>query len=115
MSDGKYMIIRSRSELHKIMYSDIYYFERGNGDQEVGVVSVDGLFKFRGSIQKILPLLDDRFELCYRGIVANVSRIKSIKTVNEFTTLYFNRNNEEEISCPCSDKYRSEVQKKWES
>jgi len=106
---GKFFILENKLESRKIPLSNIYYFEKIKGTHTTCVVYVDGISTIKSDLREILPRLDNDFIQCHKSFIVNVAMIRRIVKFRTYSILHFDNN----VSCPCSNKYRKGVLEKW--
>ena len=63
---------------NRILYQDIYFFERLKNSKKICLEHSNGMITFMGSLVKVLKTLDDRFLRCHASYIVNKHKIKRI-------------------------------------
>jgi len=69
----KYILIKNRDSYHKILLSEIYYFESHN--KKVAAVTKNGATAHYGKMQDLEKTLGDTFFRCHRCYIVNMEHI----------------------------------------
>lgn len=65
---------------NRILYNDIYFFERLKNSKKICLEYDNGMITFMGSLIKVMKSLDDRFLRCHASYIVNKDKIKQIDT-----------------------------------
>ena len=63
---------------NRILYQDIYFFERLKNSKKICLEYSNGMITFMGSLVKVMKVLDDRFLRCHASYIVNKHKIKRI-------------------------------------
>jgi len=105
----KFFILENKLELLKIPLHDIYYFEKIKGTHNTCVVYTGGISTFKSDLRDVCYQLDSNFIQSHKSFIANVAMIIRIEKFRTYSVLHFGN----DVCCPCSMMYRTEVLKFW--
>lgn len=105
VSNRDYLLYTYKSNLYKILSSDILFIETHGLKRCLIIHTLDKNYECPKSINEILSELPSSFVQCHRSYIANCNHIKEIKLQDNQYSIFFSNN----VSCPLSKKYLTDV------
>ena len=101
--DNNHFVVENASEVIRVHFSNIYYFEKIKSTHNTCIVFVGGIATFKSDLKEVLEKLDDGFVQCHKAFIANMTRV--VKFDKKQSLLIFDNH----YYCPYSRIYKEAV------